>query len=141
MISDRVTRTADGRPVLTGCDMLPPVDEQEPPQQEKVNPTGKTKGKQKKTAGDRFGVLNGFVDCSIAGLSRVELATWLILYRDTRNGTAATSQADIARRAGCSVRSVKDAIKNLVKRGLLVVIYRGGLNRGLSRYRVEPLGK
>jgi hypothetical protein len=142
MIDDRLSRTIDGRPVLMGCDMLTPVDDAPEPQQEpNATGTGKTGGEKKKAAGDRFGVLNGFVDCSIPGLSRAELATWFILFRDTRNGTAATSQADIARRAGCSVKSVKNAIKKLANRGLLVVVYRGGLNRGLSRYRVFPQGK
>lgn len=103
--------------------------------------TTQRKPKAKRNAGDRFGVLNGFVDCSLAGLSRSELATWLVLYRDTRNGTAATSQADIARRAGLSVRAVKTAVRRLKKRGLLTVVFTGGLNRGPSRYRVESAPK
>ncbi len=73
----------------------------------------------------------------MAELSRAELITWLILYRDTRNGTAATAQADIARRGGMDVRTVKRAIARLQRRGLLTIVYRGGLNRGPSRYRVN----
>jgi hypothetical protein len=114
------------------------MDEPEPPQTTKGRPGTNGKRNANGNAGDRFRVLNGFVDCSIAGLSRVELATWLILYRDTRNGTAATSQADIARRAGCSVRGIQKAIGKLIDKRLLIRIYRGGLNRGLSRYRVIP---
>lgn len=139
MIGDGTTQTADGRTILNGCGMLPPLDEPPMPQNANSGTAPKSKGKPKQTTGDRFGVLNGFVDCSIAGLSRVELAAWLILYRDTRNGTAATSQADIARRAGCSVRGVQKAIGKLIDKRLLIRIYRGGLNRGLSRYRVVPL--
>lgn len=101
--------------------------------------TSTKRDEPKRKAADRFGTLNGFVDCSIAGLSRVELATWLILYRDTRNGTACTAQSDIARRAGASVRAVKYAVGRLISCGLLVRIHSGGLNRGPSRYRVEPL--
>ena len=32
---------------------------------------------------------------------------WLVLYRDTKDGVAKTSQADIARRAGISVRTAQ----------------------------------
>ena len=131
---DGVERTNDGRLVLKGAAMLPPM--------ETGQPTSKNTTPKKRTnklSRDRFGVLNAFVDCSLAGLSKTELATWLCLYRDTRNGTACTSQCDIARRAGCSVRGVQKAIAKLTKRGLLVVIFVGGLNRGPSRYRVESL--
>lgn len=103
---------------------------------------GRTTGNEpKQKTRDRFGLLNGFVDCSMADLSKAELATWLCLYRDTRNGTACTSQADIARRSGLSVRSVKYAVKRLLDVGLLVRVFSGGLNRGPSRYKVQALGK
>lgn len=130
---------SDGRLTLSGAETLPPM---EPPTDRPGKPTGvsRSRGKRNRRAtADRFGVLNAFVDCSLAGLSRSELATWLCLYRDTRNGTASTGQADIARRAGLSVRAVQKAIGRLCKRGLLVVVFRGGLNRGPSRYRVESL--
>ena len=49
----------------------------------------------------RFEILNAFVDGGMAGLSRAELAVWLILYRDTKpDGTARTSLDDLARRGG-----------------------------------------
>jgi DNA-binding Lrp family transcriptional regulator len=61
----------------------------------------------------------------------------LILYRDTkRDGTVCTSQADIARRADLSEKSVQRAVKTLEHRRLLRVIWRGGINQGPSRYRV-----
>ena len=114
--------------------MLDPIENQ-------PEPLPKIKKKSKRIAGDRFAVLNSFVDGSMAGLTKTEIATWFILYRDTRNGTAQTSQADIARRAGVSDRSVRTAIKGLEKAGLLYVVYRGSLNAGPSRYRVNPLRK
>ncbi len=97
-----------------------------------------TKANHKQTAG-RFQVLNSFVDHSIGKLSRSELATWLILYRDTRNGFATASQAYIAKRAGLSVRGVQKAIVKLNASGLVVKIQQGGLNQGPSKYRVESL--
>jgi len=100
-----------------------------------------SKPKGKAAAGERFRVLNSFVDFTLADLSRVEIAAWLVLYRDTRDGTARTSYDDLARRAGCNRRNVGRAIRRLERRGLLKVVHRGGLGRGPSRYRVRPLPK
>ena len=130
--------TDSAAPVLQGADVLPPMQSGK---QSTPTPAGNGKATSKanlKQTANRFAVLNAFADCSLPGLSRAELATWLILYRDTRNGTAATAQSDIARRAGLSVRAVGRAVGKLIKKGLLTVVYRGGLNRGRSRYRVEP---
>jgi hypothetical protein len=131
-------RDADGRPVLRGASMLPPMQNPKRPQN-----TERPKRNRKGNAdtGNRFAVLNAFVDSTLATLSRSELAVWLVLYRDTRDGTVRTAQTDIARRAGVSVRSVKTAIAKLTAAGLLTVVYRGGLNRGPSRYRVHSLVK
>lgn len=85
----------------------------------------------------RFRMLNDFVDGRLDGLTRAEVKVWLVLYRDTRNGSARTAQEDIARRSGLTVRSVRTAIRKLEKGGLLVVKYRGGLNTGVSIYQVK----
>lgn len=101
-----------------------------------------SKGKtRKRPTGERFRVLNNFVDFSLADLSRAEIAVWLILYRDTRDGTARTSYDDLARRAGCNRRNVGRAVRRLVKLGLLQVVRQGGLRKGPSYYRVRPLAK
>ena len=134
-----ITQGADGRPVIAGCGTLPP-DDSEPGRVSKESRPKQSKTSKQATA-DRFGVLNAFVDCSLAGLSKADLITWLCLYRDTRNGFATTAQTDIAKRGGLCVRAVRYAIKNLTKRGLIVRVYKGGINRGPSRYRVEPLNK
>ena len=97
----------------------------------------KRKASRKKTA-DRFRLLNAFVDFAAGELSRAELLVWLILYRDTRDGVARTSQAYIARRAGCSDRTVRRTLEQLRRRGLLTVAYQGGIKRGPSAYRVHP---
>ena len=120
---------------------LPPM---EPRSERSRKPTpGKAsepKGKAgKRSAGERFRTLNNFVDFTFAELSRAEIAVWLILYRDTRDGTARTGMADIARRAGCSRRHIVRAVQRLEKLGLLKVVNRGGFRRGASRYRVNPL--
>jgi hypothetical protein len=124
-------------PILPGCTVLPPL-EPEPPRRHQAESKPKGKRSRRHTA-DRFGVLNAFTDCTLATLPRNDLAVWLVLWRDTRNGTACTAQTDLARRTGVSVRTVKRAIGRLRRCGLLVRICKGGLNRGPSRYRVEPL--
>jgi biotin operon repressor len=86
-------------------------------------------------------VLNAFVDAGMAGLSKVEALTWLVLYRDTRDGTACTSEENIAARIGCSKRAVVKAVGRLRQCGLLVQVFKGGLFRGPSRYRVWPAPK
>lgn len=132
--------TTNGR-VLPGCSVLPPMNTR--PARPVSTSTSKGGEKPKRTAAtsNRFGELNAFVDCSMTDLSRAELATWLVLWRDTKNGTVRTALTDVARRIGASKRAVVDAVSGLEKRGLLSRIYRGGMNRGVSVYRVQPLGK
>jgi DNA-binding transcriptional ArsR family regulator len=116
---------------LNGVDVLPAM-------QTKKRNDSTTGGNNKRKKTGRFAVLNGFVDYSLRGLSKSELAAWLILYRDTREGIAKTSHSDIARRAGVSKRAITAAMRKLEKRGLVEVVYRGGIQRGVSRYRVLP---
>ena len=126
--------------VLTGCSTLPPMEQ---PRHRQGTSTSKGTEKPKRTAAtsNRFGELNAFVDCSMADLSRAEALTWLVLWRDTKNGTVRTSMTDVARRIGTTRRAVVDAVPKLEKRGLLFVVYRGGLKRGMNVYRVHPLPK
>ncbi|MFM9959981.1 MAG: transcriptional regulator [Planctomycetaceae bacterium] len=123
-------------PRLPGCSVLPPMN----PRPATANNSPKDKPKKRAT-GDRFATINSFVDCSLAELTRAEALTWFVLWRDTKDGTVRTSAADIARRIGCSRRAVTDALAGLRKRGLLTLIYRGGMNQGVSVHRVQPLGK
>jgi len=122
-------------PTLAGCDVLPPMEAAEPVDTATGDKQPKGKPGHHK-AGQRFAVLNSFVDATAADLTRCEILVWLVLYRDTRNSIAQTSQADIARRAGATDRAVRRAIKRLEGRGLLRLVHRGGLNRGVSKYRV-----
>ncbi len=100
------------------------------------------KPKGKRTSRGRFQCINAFLDATMAELDRAELAVWLLLWRDTKpDGLARTSQTDLARRAGCNPRTVRRALAVLQRAGLVAVIRQGGLNRGLSVYRVKPLRK
>jgi len=120
-------------PTLDGCTVLPPM---QPSTQPTAKPPPQRKPRHAKTR-DRFALLNAFVDMTAGELPRSGILVWIILYRDTRDGVARTSQADIARRAGTSKRTVGRAIQDLQRRGLLRVIRRGGLNRGPSHYEVK----
>lgn len=121
--------------MLDGCAVLPPMEPAEATRKAKQT---KPKRKPNEQTGNRFAVLNAFVDAAAGALSRSEILVWLVLYRDTRNGIAETSQAEIARRAKLCPRTVRYAIGRLTNRGLLLLVYRGGLNRGTSKYRVSP---
>ena len=121
-----------GPPALQGCNVLPPLEPAK---------TAKPK-RSRKSAKSRFGVLNTFVDVTLRELDRTAGLVWLVLYRDTKpDGLARTAQADIARRVGLSVRTIHAALKRLEACGLLTVVYRGGLNRGPSIYRVRAVSE
>lgn len=96
----------------------------------------KRKPKPKDNAG-RFEILNGFVDCQLAECTGAEIAVWLVLFRDTRNGKACTAQSWIAKRAGVNVRTVRTALGKLKRRGLVEVVKKGGPSAGLAIYRVH----
>ena len=135
-----VAKLSKGDFVLPGAEVLPPMDGLSDTSMNcTLDKVSGRKTEKQVVAGQRFKTLNAFIDVSMVGLSKAELATWLILFRDTRNGTARTGQTDIARRAGLTVRSIQKAIGRLRKRGLIRMVYQGGMNRGCSRYRVEPL--
>lgn len=130
--------------ILLGCSVLPPmvpIDVMQDGPATAVVPR-KTPGRappvRRRTAG-RFTVLNDFLDVTMGTLPRSQIIVWLLLYRDTRDGIARTSQADLARRGRLGRRTVGLAIRVLGQKGLLRVVYRGGLNRGPSRYMALPL--
>jgi hypothetical protein len=132
--------STNGKPKLDGCSVLEPMEPDAPTPTPRGEGASKRKQNNRKTA-NRFADLNNFIDCTMGSLTRNEMAVWFILYRDTRNGIAVTSQDDIARRAGTSDRTVRRIIKQLEGRKLLKTVYRGGLQRGSSKYRVFPLAE
>jgi hypothetical protein len=88
-----------------------------------------------------FETFNGLVDLGLRQLSRSEIATYLILLRDTKpDGTASTSYNDIATRGGMSRMSAIRAVRSLIKRGVVEVVRRGGRGLGSTTYCVVPGG-
>ena len=131
------------RPIIAVGDEPPPMECPSPgpsSRPERDKPKGKRAGAKSK-AGERFAVLNSFVDFALADLTRAEIAVWLVLYRDTRDGTARTSYDDLARRTGLNRRNVGRALRGLERRELLRIVHRGGLRQGPTRYRVRGLPK
>jgi hypothetical protein len=99
----------------------------------------RAKGERRRVVKSRFLTLNAFVDFTLRELAPAEVAVWLVLFRDSRNGLARTGQVDIARRAGICRKTVGRAIRRLAERGLLRVVRRGRLGSGPSSYRLRWL--
>jgi hypothetical protein len=119
---------------------LPPMDPAPPRPHRRGDSRDQNSPKGKHSSRGRFQCVNAFLDVTMGALERAELAVWLLLWRDTKpDGLARTSQSDLARRAGCNPRTVRRALTALQSAGLVSVVRRGGLNRGLSVYRVHPL--
>jgi hypothetical protein len=134
--------TGNGRspPILEGCAVLPPLEL--PEEVTRGRPGKGSKPKDRHSSRGRFQCINAFLDVTVADLGRAELAVWLLLWRDTKpDGLARTSQADLARRAGCNPRTVRRALAALCHAGLVSIVRQGGLRRRLSVYRVQALGK
>jgi hypothetical protein len=87
----------------------------------------------------RFKLLNEFIDQTLQQLTPRQVAVWLCLFRDSRNGTATAAQSYIATRCGLQRPTVSTTIGELEALGLVVTIHQGGVNRGLSRYRVSAV--
>lgn len=118
--------------ILQVGEELPPMEFDSP-----LNAGKASKAKGKNSSRGRFKCINDFCDGALAGLGRAELATWFLLWRDTKPiGLARTPQSDLARRAGCDPRTIRRALVKLVKYGLVRVVRRGGLPLRLSIYRV-----
>jgi hypothetical protein len=112
-----------------------------------MSSTGKSRnkgGSARQPSLERFQVLNGFVDFGLAGLSRSEVACWLILFRDCKpNGLSSTSLSDLSRRGGMSRRQATRALRSLIGRGAVHVIRKGFVGKATvySLYPPEVLGR
>jgi hypothetical protein len=98
-------------------------------------PRGRSTGNR--AVGDRWAVLNAFVDVALAKASEAELRVWLVLYREVRpGGLARAGMTDIARRAGMTRRAVVKGINGLKRHGLIEVAARGSINGTPNSYRL-----
>jgi hypothetical protein len=99
---------------------------------------GRTQARASKRDSGRFASINRFVDGEMRSLPRAAALVWLCLWRDTKSdGKACTGATDLARRVRSDRSTVSKALKLLVDHGLLEVVRRGDLGRGVSVYRVK----
>ncbi len=126
---------------LNGVSVMPPMTERHATPESPTTAGRKNARRQSppKRSGQRFRTLNEFVDCTLQQLTPRQAAVWLCLFRDSRNGTATAAQSYIAQRCGLKRPTVSTTISELEALGLVTTIHRGGINRGLSRYRVSGL--
>jgi hypothetical protein len=126
-------------PIISVGDEPPPMRPPAPEPNRTSREATKRATRKGKTAG-RFEHINAFADFALADLSRAQIAVWILLWRDTKpDGSARTSQADLARRAGVDVSTVKRALQRLRAIGLLSLVQAGGLRRGSSQYHLNPI--
>lgn len=128
--------------VLPPGEVLPPLVTGEPNKRVSARPAGRkggrTHARRSRRRSVRFDTLNGFVDARMGTLPRAAALAWVCLWRDTKpDGLARTAVADLARRVGGHRITVMRALRLLVDLGLLEVVHRGGLGRGVSAYRVK----
>lgn len=102
------------------------------------SPIASANGKRKRVmdASDRFASINRVLDIHQAELSNSAFRVWLMLWRDSRDGVARTSQKDLARRSGLDVRTIRRGVRQLEETGLVKVVRIGRLRQGPSQYRV-----
>ena len=125
--------------ILKGFEVLPPLESKVEEVRKRRNRITRTQPRSNKRTGRRFEMLNNFIDFSMGKLGRSDVTVWFVLFRDAKDGVSHTGQKDIARRAGISDRTVRRALDRLAKTGLLEVAKRGGLNRGVSSYRLRGI--
>jgi hypothetical protein len=99
--------------------------------------TAGRKSSSRSPDGSRWATLNTFVDLLARHLSPVEIAVWLVLYRDCRGSTVEASQRNLAVRSGASERSVVRAMRRLREIRLIEVVKASKSRGEASRYRLE----
>jgi hypothetical protein len=95
------------------------------------------RAKASRSDAPRWQTLNTFVDVIARHLSPVEVAVWLVLFRDCRGDTVEASQRNLAARSGAGERSVVRAMRRLRAAGLIEVLKASKSKGEASRYRLE----
>ena len=124
---------------LNGDSVLPPMTERSRTLEKptKYAPANSKLQRPPKRSEHRFEPLNAFVDQTMRLLTPSQIKIWFCLFRDSRDGIATVAQSYIAERCGLKRPTVSTAIGELEGLGLVVTIHRGGINRGISKYRVR----
>jgi hypothetical protein len=88
----------------------------------------------------RFEVLNLFIDHGArdANLSLAAFATWVILYRHTRNDLVSIPVSTIMTSTGLCKSAVQRALAELTKKNMLRNVRKGGLGHGTTQRELAP---
>jgi hypothetical protein len=103
-----------------------------------ANGTAAASKKRHATNGDRWAMLNAFVDVIAPRLTLVERAVWLVMFRHTRGGTCDTSERAIATQARIDKASAGKALRRLVELGLAWPVFKSNSKGTSSRYGLHP---
>ena len=92
------------------------------------------------TTGNRFHEFNEFYDVTLRTVSPMAGLVWFGLWREARppEWLVTVSQSSLAERIGVSTDTIKRAVKELTRCGLVTVIRRGNSMTGCSTYRIRP---
>jgi hypothetical protein len=134
----------DMRRRLQGAGVLPPLDghtaSPECPSGNSQRDNRRQTRHTPKRKTDRWTDFNAFIDVTMASLNPRQIRVWLCLFRDAgKDGVCRTAQSYIAKRTGLRRPTVSSTIAELEALGLVVTEHAGGLNRGLSEYRIRPV--
>jgi hypothetical protein len=95
------------------------------------------RGRSESKQDDRFAPLNDLVDHVLRHVDGIaEVKTWMVLFREVKNGVAKAGMTDIATRAGLTRRGVVKAIARLKARGLILVVSKGTVGGATNTYRL-----
>lgn len=123
---------------VSASGMLPAFDAAPVPAARPVTPPDTPRNRPAKPRhADRFKVLNDFCDKSARRVDTTAQACWQQLYRETRDDRARISHEQIAEKIGVKRITITRDLKRLEAAGLVEVLERGGLHKGMSKYRVH----
>lgn len=94
------------------------------------------KGKKRK-AGERFATLNAFTDATMRTLTPAQIAVWVILFRNERNGTTSRSVRQIATDGGLSLSGAHQSLASLIEAGLVEILQRARHRDEATTYRIH----
>jgi len=103
-----------------------------------IAPKPSRQGTTRRDDGQRWAILNAFVDGALAELTEAEVRVWLVVYREVKpGGIARIGMGQIARLTGIKRRSVARAMDRLKHRGMVEIVSRGCINGTPNAYRLH----
>lgn len=110
-------------------EMTPKNSSSEPKVDNRQSTSDIVKKRRRLKYAKRWALFNRLIELDQRSLKDAEFRVLITLFRHQRNGVADISQVELARQVGKTRESVSRAIQELVKKGLVVVVYHGGQPR------------